>query len=197
MENCTDGHIFKRRAPLGFIHLHNHTDYSLLDSIVSIPGYIGKAQKCVMQSLAITDHGNMFGAISFYEACRSSGINPIIGTEFNIAADDGYERRNKDSHHLVLLAMDDADYHNLMKLNSIAYTEGFHEEPRIDKKTLDSFVPLYADPETSTIATQYPVARIGNCGLVRMDLLGLKTLMIIDHTVRPSVSSSQVSISPK
>lgn len=124
---------------MGFIHLHNHTDYSLLDSMASIPGYIGKAQKGGMSALAITDHGNMFGAISFYEACRSAGINPIIGTEFNIAAGDGYERRNKDSHHLVLLAMDDAGYHNLMKLNSIAYTEGFHEEPRIDKETLSKF----------------------------------------------------------
>ena len=80
--------LYKRRKPMGFIHLHNHTDYSLMDSIASIPKYIKKACQCGMTSLAITDHGNMSGAISFYEACRHAGINPIIGTEFNIAAKD-------------------------------------------------------------------------------------------------------------
>ena len=76
---------------MGFIHLHNHTDYSLMDSIASIPKYIKKACQCGMTSLAITDHGNMSGAISFYEACRHAGINPIIGTEFNITAKDRHK----------------------------------------------------------------------------------------------------------
>ena len=66
---------------MGFIHLHNHTDYSLMDSIASIPKHIEKAWQCGMSSLAITDHGNMSGAISFYEACHHAGINPIIGTD--------------------------------------------------------------------------------------------------------------------
>ena len=123
---------------MGFIHLHNHTDYSLMDSIASIPKYIEKACQCGMASLAITDYGNMSGAISFYKACRHAGINPIIGTEFNIAAKDRH-RKDNDNYHLILLAMNDAGYHNLMKLNSIAYTEGFHKEPRIDKETLSRF----------------------------------------------------------
>ena len=123
---------------MGFIHLHNHTDYSLMDSIASIPKYIKKACQCGMTSLAITDHGNMSGAISFYEACRHAGINPIIGTEFNIAAKDRHKKDNN-NYHLILLAMNDAGYHNLMKLNSIAYTEGFHKEPRIDKEALSRF----------------------------------------------------------
>ncbi len=123
---------------MGFIHLHNHTDYSLMDSIASIPQYIKKAWQCGMSSLAITDHGNMSGAISFYEACRRAGINPIIGTEFNIAAKDRH-KKNNNNYHLVLLAMNDTGYHNLMKLNSIAYTESFHKEPRIDKETLSRF----------------------------------------------------------
>ena len=123
---------------MGFIHLHNHTDFSLMDSIASIPKYIKKAWQCGMSALAITDHGNMSGAISFYEACRRAGINPIIGTEFNIAAKDRH-KKNNNNYHLVLLAMNDAGYHNLMKLNSIAYTEGFHKEPRIDKETLSRF----------------------------------------------------------
>ena len=76
---------------MGFIHLHNHTDFSLMDSIASIPKYIKKAWQCGMSALAITDHGNMSGAISFYEACRRAGINPIIGTEFNIAAKDRHK----------------------------------------------------------------------------------------------------------
>lgn len=123
---------------MGFIHLHNHTDYSLMDSIASIPKYIEKACQCGMSSLAITDHGNMSGAISFYEACHHAGINPIIGTEFNIAAKDRHKKDNN-NYHLILLAMNDAGYHNLMKLNSIAYTEGFHKEPRIDKEVLSRF----------------------------------------------------------
>ena len=130
------------RKPMGFIHLHNHTDYSLMESIASIPKYIDKAWQCGMSSLAITDHGNMSGAIRFYKACRIADINPIIGTEFNIAAKDRHKKDNN-NYHLILLAMNDAGYHNLMhnlmKLNSIAYTEGFHKEPRIDKETLSRF----------------------------------------------------------
>ena len=123
---------------MGFIHLHNHTDYSLMESIASIPQYIEKARKCGMSSLAITDHGNMSGAISFYEACHHAGINPIIGTEFNIAAKARHKKDNN-NYHLILLAMNDAGYHNLMKLNSIAYTEGFYKEPRITKETLSQY----------------------------------------------------------
>ena len=123
---------------MGFIHLHNHTDYSLLESIASIPQYIEKARKCGMSSLAITDHGNMFGAISFYNACHFYGINPIIGTEFNIV-EDRHRKKSENNYHLILLAMNDEGYHNLIKLNSIAYTEGFYKEPRIDKETLSRF----------------------------------------------------------
>lgn len=124
---------------MGFIHLHNHTDYSLMDSIASIPKYIEKACQCGMASLAITDHGNMSGAISFYKACRHAGINPIIGTEFNIAEEDRHRRKNKNSYYLVLLAMNEAGYHNLMKLNSIAYTENYNKEPRITKEILSRY----------------------------------------------------------
>lgn len=134
--NKQQAQLNKRRKPMGFIHLHNHTDYSLKESIATIPKYIEKARNCGMSSLAITDHGNMSGAIRFYEECRRTGINPIIGTEFNIAAKD---RHNNNNYHLILLAMNDEGYHNLMKLNSIAYTEGFHNEPRIDKETLSMF----------------------------------------------------------
>ncbi len=123
-----------------FVHLHNHSDFSLLDGAASIPRYIEKAKSCGMTSLAITDHGNMFGAITFYNACRQNGINPIIGCEFYVAPGD---RKDKSFHpneetyyHLILLAMSDKGYHNLMELNSIAWKEGYYYKPRIDKECL-------------------------------------------------------------
>ena len=125
---------------MGFVHLHNHTDFSLLDSAASIPRYMAKAKECGMEALAITDHGNMFGALTFYEACRKNGIKPIIGCEFYMNPKD---RRDKSPttegnryYHLILLAMSDKGYHNLMELNSIAYKEGFYYKPRIDNETL-------------------------------------------------------------
>lgn len=125
-----------------FVHLHNHSDFSLLDGAASIPRYIEKAKACNMTSLALTDHGNMFGAITFYNACRQNGINPIIGCEFYVAPGD---RRDKTFHpdlenyyHLILLAMSDKGYHNLMELNSIAWKEGYYYKPRIDRESLSA-----------------------------------------------------------
>ena len=108
---------------MSFVHLHNHTNYSLLDGAATIERYIKKAQKTGMTSLAITDHGNMFGAIEFYKMCRKAGINPIIGCEFCISHSHK-ERANKNQHHLIALAMSDKGYHNLMKLSSFAYKGG-------------------------------------------------------------------------
>ncbi len=127
---------------MGFVHLHNHTDYSLLDGAASIPKYIDKAVSCGMTSLAITDHGNMFGAVTFYKACKAKGINPIIGCEFYINPKDRRDRSPASEgnryYHLILLAMSDKGYHNLMELNSIAYKEGFYYKPRIDDETLSA-----------------------------------------------------------
>ena len=123
-----------------FVHLHNHSDFSLLDGAASISRYVAKAKALGMTSLALTDHGNMFGAVSFYEACKNNGINPIVGCEFYVAPRD---RRDKTSHdgeenyyHLILLAMSDKGYHNLMELNSIAWKEGYYYKPRIDRESL-------------------------------------------------------------
>lgn len=120
-----------------FIHLHNHTDYSLLDGAAPIGRYIKKAKEFGMDSLAMTDHGNMFGAIKFYNECRNNGINPIIGTEFyiNPAGRTIHDSASK-YFHLILLAMNDEGYHNLMELNSIAYLEGYYYKPRIDNESL-------------------------------------------------------------
>ena len=127
----------------GFVHLHNHTDFSLLDGAASIPKYMAKAKEMGMTSLAITDHGNMFGALRFYTAARDAGINPILGCEFYCNPPSRTEKpapggKKTHQYHLILLAMNEKGYHNLMELNSIAYTEGFYFKPRIDDELLQS-----------------------------------------------------------
>ena len=124
---------------MSFVHLHNHTDYSLLDGAASIPKYMAKAKATGMTSLAITDHGNMFGAVTFYEACKKEGINPIVGCEFYITNNRRDRSPSSDGnryYHLICLAMSDKGYHNLMELNSISYKEGFYYKPRIDHESL-------------------------------------------------------------
>lgn len=126
-----------------FVHLHNHTDYSLLDGAVSIKKMVEKAVALGMKHLAITDHGNMFGALRFYKECKAHGINPIVGCEFYVSANSrsiksGSEKGNRYSH-LILLAKDTTGYKNLMLLTSIAYTEGFYYKPRIDNECLEQY----------------------------------------------------------
>ncbi len=122
-----------------FVHLHLHTQYSLLDGACRIPEILAIAKSFKMDSLAITDHGNMFGAIEFYLEARKAGIKPIIGCEVYVAPQS---RLNKSggiedaANHLILLARDETGYHNLMKLVSIGYLEGFYYRPRIDKEVL-------------------------------------------------------------
>ncbi|MBU1906485.1 MAG: DNA polymerase III subunit alpha [Candidatus Omnitrophica bacterium] len=123
-----------------FIHLHLHTQYSLLDGACRIPDILNLAKRYKMDSLAITDHGNMFGAVDFYLEAQKAGIKPIIGCEAYIAPGS---RLNKSSvgiedacYHLILLAKDESGYENLMKLVSIGYLEGFYYRPRIDKEVL-------------------------------------------------------------
>jgi len=123
-----------------FVHLHSHTQYSLLDGASLLTELIGLAQAYKMPALAITDHGNMFGAIEFYQLCRKSGIKPIIGCEVYIAPDSRFDKTShgiqEAAYHLILLAKDQEGYHNLMKLVSIGYQEGFYYKPRVDKEVL-------------------------------------------------------------
>ncbi len=128
-----------------FVHLHNHTDFSLLDGAAPIERYVEKAQQLNMKSLAITDHGNLFGALRFYSACKEAGINPIVGCEcysnpkgHTLRKATGYEDDTK-RYHLVLLAMNETGYRNLLKIVSIAYTEGFYKRPRIDDELLKKY----------------------------------------------------------
>ena len=129
----------------GFVHLHNHTDFSLLDGAAKIPAYMKKVQELGMDSIAITDHGNLFGALHFYHAAKKAGIKPIIGCEFYVNPSDRAERpepgsgKKSQQYHLILLAMDQTGYQNLMMLSSLAYTEGFYFRPRIDDELLERY----------------------------------------------------------
>lgn len=118
-----------------FVHLHLHTEYSLLDGVGKIEEYIKKAKELKMKSIGITDHGNMFGAIEMYQKAISNGIKPIIGIETYVA-EFGIESKEGRIFHLVLLAMNNIGYKNLMKISSFAYTKGFYYKPRIDKNFL-------------------------------------------------------------
>ena len=123
-----------------FVHLHVHTHYSLLDGACRLEELFEAAKKFGMPALTITDHGNMFGAIEFYEGALRAGLKPIIGYEAYVAPGSRFDREARGgepaSHHLTLLARNTQGYHNLIKLASAAYLEGFYYRPRIDKEIL-------------------------------------------------------------
>lgn len=122
-----------------FIHLHNHSDYSLLDGAAKIKPLVARAVKFGMPALALTDHGNLFGALEFYTAARKAGVKPIIGMEAYITTGDRRDRTAKKgsaANHITLLAENEDGYKNLIKLTSIGYIEGFYYKPRIDLEVL-------------------------------------------------------------
>jgi len=122
-----------------FTHLHVHTEYSLLDGMCRIPQLVARAKELGMDSLAITDHGVMYGVIEFYEAARKVGIKPIIGCEVYVAPDSLSSRSagDKNNYHLILLAKDQTGYQNLIQLTTKAHLEGFYYKPRVDKELLE------------------------------------------------------------
>ena len=127
---------------MSFTHLHIHTEYSLLDGAAGIKALVTRAKELGMDSLAITDHGVMFGVIDFYKEAKKQGIKPIIGCEVYTAARsmaDKDPERDKQQGHLVLLAKDQQGYQNLMKIVSAGYTEGFYYKPRVDKDLLRKY----------------------------------------------------------
>ncbi len=123
-----------------FVHLHVHSEYSLLDGACRIPELAQRAAELKMPALALTDHGNLFGAIEFYKECRNAGIKPIIGCEVYLAPGDMEDRKanspREASTHFLLLAKNETGYHNLLKLVSLAHLKGQYYKPRIDKKRL-------------------------------------------------------------
>jgi DNA polymerase-3 subunit alpha len=128
---------------MDFVHLHNHSDYSILDGAITVSRLVEKTAKLGMHAVAITDHGNMFGAIEFYQKARKAGIKPIIGEEFYVAPGSRFKKesvradREDNAYHLIVLARNNEGYKNLMKLSSIAYLEGFYYKPRIDMEVLE------------------------------------------------------------
>ena len=121
-----------------FVHLHVHTQYSMLDGAIRLSDLIDKSREYGMDAVAITDHGAMHGALEFYATAKKAGIKPLVGCEFYIAQKSHliHDKTAGHNFHIVLLAMNRTGYQNLMKLASIAQTEGFYYKPRIDQELL-------------------------------------------------------------
>jgi DNA polymerase-3 subunit alpha len=125
--------------PSDYVHLHNHTQYSLLDGLTKVPDLVEYVKKSGMNAVAMTDHGTLSGAIEFYKEARANGIKPIIGMETYVAARSLYDKdpgKDKPNYHLILLAMNQTGYQNLMAISTIANLEGFYYRPRIDRELL-------------------------------------------------------------
>ena len=126
-----------------FVHLHLHTEYSLLDGAVKIADLMAKVNRCKMPAVAMTDHGNLYGAIDFYKQASKAGVKPIIGSEVYLSPGSMYEKKKvpglPNAHHLTLLAKNAVGYENLVRLVSQAHLDGFYYKPRIDKEALNKY----------------------------------------------------------
>lgn len=137
----------ERNSPGGmatsdYVHLHNHTHHSLLDGLTKVPDLVRRVKELGMNAVAMTDHGTLSGAVEFYKACQSEGIKPIIGIETYVAARTIHDRdpaKDKARYHLILLAMNNTGYQNLMRLSTIAHLEGMYYKPRIDHDLLERY----------------------------------------------------------
>lgn len=129
-------------TPQDFVHLHLHSEYSMLDGACRIDDIVNKAVQLEMPAVGLTDHGVMYGSMEFYLKCKKAGIKPLVGNEMYVATRERHQRESKkldDSQHLVLLAQNEIGYHNLLKLTSLASLEGFYYKPRIDKELLNKY----------------------------------------------------------
>ena len=127
---------------MSFAHLHLHTEYSLLDGACRINDLVKRVKELGQNAVAITDHGVMYGAIHFYKACRKEGIKPIIGCEVYVSPrkhTDKIAELDRENRHLVLLCENETGYRNLMKLDSLAWTEGLYYKPRVDMEMLEKY----------------------------------------------------------
>lgn len=125
---------------MSWVSLHTHSQYSVLDALAPVEALASRAAQFGMPALALTDHGNVYGAIEFFIACQKVGVKPILGCEFYVAPQSRHDKKRtghlKTAFHLVLLAKNQTGYHNLCKLTSLGFTEGFYYHPRIDKELL-------------------------------------------------------------
>ena len=127
---------------MSFVHLHVHSEYSLLDGSSRVKKLPKKAKELGMNSIALTDHGVMFGIIDFYKACKEEGVKPILGCEIYVAPRNLTQKEGKQdaaNYHLILLAKNNEGYKNLMKRDSLAYVDGFYYKPRIDYENLKKY----------------------------------------------------------
>ncbi|MGB9637269.1 MAG: DNA polymerase III subunit alpha, partial [Microgenomates group bacterium] len=125
-----------------FVHLHVHSEYSLLDGLPKIAGLVKEVKRLGMKAVALTDHGVMYGAIEFYKECKDAGIKPLVGMEGYVVDKDHRlkeGKENKENNHLVLIAKNNQGYKNLIQLSTIAHLEGFYYRPRFDKATLQKY----------------------------------------------------------
>ena len=158
---------------MSFVHLHLHTQYSLLDGAIRIEEVVKKAKEYNMPAIAITDHGNMFGAIEMYKECKKNVIKPIIGCELYVAPRSRLDKEGRidtEPNHLILLAMNNVGYKNLVKLCSIGYTEGFYYKPRIDLEVLEQY-------NEGLICLSACIAGGLSRKIVNGDLLGAKEML--------------------
>ncbi len=128
--------------PADYVHLHNHTHHSLLDGLQKIPKMLSRVEELGMDAIAITDHGTLSGALEFYKASQDTTVKPIIGMETYVASrlhTDKDPSKDKARYHLILLAMNNEGYRNLMKLSSVAQLDGFYHKPRIDHELLEQY----------------------------------------------------------
>ena len=127
---------------MSFAHLHLHTEYSLLDGACRINDLVKRVKELGQNGVAITDHGVMYGVINFYKACKKEGIKPIIGCEVYVSQrkhTDKVSEFDRENRHLVLLCENETGYRNLMKLDSLAWTEGYYYKPRVDIEMLEKY----------------------------------------------------------
>jgi DNA polymerase-3 subunit alpha len=124
--------------PRTFVHTHVHSDYSLIDGAAKVADLVAAAARCEQPALALTDHGNLCGAIDFYKTARRQGVKPLVGIEAYLAPHSRHDRQKNPvaAHHVILLAQDERGYRNLIKVSSRAFTEGFYYVPRVDKELL-------------------------------------------------------------
>ena len=128
---------------MSFVHLHTHTEYSLLDGSNKIKSYVAKCKENGMTAAAITDHGNMYGVTKFYDECMAQGVKPVIGCEVYVAPGSRFDREmvkgDDRYYHLILLAENNLGYHNLIKIVSAGYVDGFYYKPRVDFEILEKY----------------------------------------------------------
>ena len=159
-----------------FVHLHVHSHYSLLDGLAKIDDLVKMAKEYEMSALALTDHGNMYGAIEFYKKCKKAGIKPIIGSEVYVAFESRHDKRpgiDNKRYHLVLLAKNEIGYKNLIKLVTLSNLEGYYYKPRIDKEILrkyhEGLIGL-----TACLAGEVPKAILNESDLKRAEKVALE-----------------------